>query len=181
MNYRKICQEYYGYTDQQMLGMDVHHKDGNHSNNDPKNLQLLSPEEHKKIHNHEFVLWAREGARLGNEAFRKRLREQGQTAKELAYKEKRIEACKAGLHRVPHSEDSKRVISQKKKLHLQDKTNHPMWGNTTYKVTDPEGNTHIVNGGWKEWCKGRGLCPSNLRAVALGKRKHCKGWTAEIL
>lgn len=83
VNYRKICQEYYGYTDEEMSGMDVHHIDGNRQNNDPTNLQLLTPEEHAKIHKDEFVLWARKGSKLGNAAFKKRMKEKGPTAKEL--------------------------------------------------------------------------------------------------
>lgn len=32
------------------IGYDVHHIDFNHQNNDPSNLQLLTKEEHKKLH-----------------------------------------------------------------------------------------------------------------------------------
>lgn len=180
INYRKICQEYYGYLDEEMKGMDVHHIDGNHSNNLPENLMLISPQEHAAIHTHEFVAWAREGSRLGNAAFKKRLAEKGQTPKELEYKNIRIERCKAGLHRTPHSEKSKKIISEKKKKHLENKSNHPMWGRTSYIVTSPDGEAFVVSEGWKDWCKERGLSASNMRSVALGERKHHKGWKAKF-
>lgn len=181
MSYRKICQKYYGYTTEQMKGMDVHHVDGNHANNDPLNLRLITPEEHAKIHEHEFVLWAREGSKKGNESFRYRLATKGKTEKEKAYQKKRIEMCKKGLHRKPHSEKTKKIISEKKKAHLSDKKNHPMYGRTTYKLTSPSGEIIIVNEDWKQWCMTRNLCASNLIAVAKGKRKHHKGWKAEIV
>jgi hypothetical protein len=181
VNYRKICQEYYGYTKDQMKGMHVHHIDGNRNNNTPENLKLLTPEEHKLIHESEFIVWAHKGAILANEAFRKRLKEKGQTEKELEYREVRIAKCKEGLHRVPHKQHTKDVISQKKKQHLSNKSNHPLWGYTTYVVTDPNGNEYTVSEGWKDWCISRDLSSSNLRAVALGKRNHCRGWKARIL
>jgi len=59
--------------------------------------------------------------------------------------------------------------------------NNPSWGRTTYELTDPEGNTYIVGGGFKKWCKDRNLHPGTMRQVALGKRKHHKGWTARII
>jgi len=181
MNYRKICQEYYGYTNEEMKGMDVHHIDGNRLNNDPKNLLLITPEEHAKIHEHEFVLWAREGSKKGNESFKKRLFTEGKTEKEIAYQKVRIEACKKGLHRVPHSEKTKKIISEKKKAQFVNKKNHPMYGRTTYKITDPSGNILIIEEDIKQWCLSKGLNPSNLIAVAKGKRNHHKGWKAEIV
>lgn len=180
VNYRKICQEYYGYSDEEMKGMDVHHIDGNHSNNSPENLMLISPQEHAKIHESEFVIWAREGGKLGNESLRKRLREVGQTPKELEYKKVRLERCKAGLHTTPHTEETKKVISEKKKKHLENKANHPMWGRTKYRVSSPSGESFVISEGWKDWCKENGLSASNMRSVALGIRKHHKGWKAEF-
>lgn len=181
IDYRKVCQEHYGYTNEQMIGMDVHHVDGDRNNNNPENLLLLTPKEHAKVHNNQFVEWARTGSKLGNEAFIKRLKEQGPTEKEIAHRKKMAELRKTGLHRVPHSEITKKTISENKKKHFIDKKNHPMWGNTTYEIESPTGEKYKVSGGWKEWCLDRNLSPSNLRCVALGKRKNHKGWKAKII
>lgn len=37
-------------TEEQMEGLDVHHKDGNKDNNDIENLQLMSREKHNQLH-----------------------------------------------------------------------------------------------------------------------------------
>jgi len=182
-NHRKICQEHYKYSDEEMKGMDVHHIVPLHlgGTDDPENLQLLTPEEHAKIHNHEFVKWARMGSKLGNEALRKRIKEKGYTDKELANYKKNAEKLKGGLHKTPHTKESKKIISEKKKEHLSNKTNHPMWGKTTYEITDPNGEVHIVSGGFKQWCEERGISNSNLRGVAKGIRNQTKGYTAKII
>jgi hypothetical protein len=151
VDYRKICQEHHGLTDEQMRGMDVHHIDGDRNNNHPSNLKLLSPKEHALIHKNDFVLWARKGSKLGNEAFIKRLREIGPTEKELAHRKKLSEISKKGLHNVPHKEATKKIISEQKKKLFQDKTKHPLWGKTKYKVISPTGEQFIIEGGWKDW------------------------------
>jgi hypothetical protein len=180
-NYRKICQDHCGYSDDQMLNMDVHHIDGNRNNNDPENLQLVSIEEHKRIHGNDFVGWARTGSELGNEAFRQRLKNCGPTLNELNNRKKLIERCKSGLHRTPHTADSKKLISEKKKQLLSNPKNHPMWGNSTYILTDPTGKDHVVGGGFTAWCKERGLVPSNMIKVSNGERTTHRGWKARKL
>lgn len=183
VNYRKICQEHYGYTNEQMKGMDVHHIDGDRNNNNPTNLLLISPEEHAIIHREEFIKWARTGSKLGNAAFIKRLKEHGPTEKELNHRKKMEILRKQGLHKIPHSLESKKQISENKKQWYKDNGPeiHPMWGNTNYEITSPTNEIFYVSGGWKKWCMDRGLNPSNLRSVALGKRKNHKGWKARII
>ena len=46
--YRKIFEEYYGVKIPK--NYHIHHIDGDRNNNNPKNLKMLSPEEHFKIH-----------------------------------------------------------------------------------------------------------------------------------
>lgn len=48
MSYRKIYQEYHKCS--LLPGVDVHHIDGNKNNNDIKNLQAVTLEEHYSIH-----------------------------------------------------------------------------------------------------------------------------------
>lgn len=48
VNYRKIYEEYTGVKIPK--GYHIHHIDGNHNNNDPKNLEMLTPDEHAKKH-----------------------------------------------------------------------------------------------------------------------------------
>lgn len=58
---------------------------------------------------------------------------------------------------------------------------HWSYGKTKYEVVDPKGNTYIIGGGFTKWCKSQKISNSNMRLVALGKRKQCKGWTAKII
>jgi hypothetical protein len=63
-NYRKIYEDHFGKIPD---GYHIHHIDGNPLNNDISNLQCLSPEDHKNIHENEFILWASIGGKLGGE------------------------------------------------------------------------------------------------------------------
>jgi hypothetical protein len=61
-SYRKIAQENWGLTDEQMRGMHVHHriKRSTGGTNDPSNLYVCSPSFHRWVwHNgEEFIEWA---------------------------------------------------------------------------------------------------------------------------
>jgi hypothetical protein len=53
VNYRKLWKEYHGINipkDEQGRSYEIHHLDGNHSNNSIENLICVSIEEHRKIH-----------------------------------------------------------------------------------------------------------------------------------
>jgi hypothetical protein len=62
-NYRKVAQEHYGLTDEQMKDIDIHHNpprcEG--GRNIPEHLYVYSPELHAAVHETESVLWARKG------------------------------------------------------------------------------------------------------------------------
>jgi len=51
-SYRRIYEKHYGPIPKDELGRsyEIHHKDGNHANNDINNLQLVTIEEHFNIH-----------------------------------------------------------------------------------------------------------------------------------
>ena len=52
MNYRKIYESFHGPIPKEPNGRtyDIHHLDGNHSNNDPTNLKAVTIKEHYDIH-----------------------------------------------------------------------------------------------------------------------------------
>ena len=52
MSYRKIWESVYGAIpkDEEGFSFEIHHIDGNHSNNNIENLKLVSIKEHLKIH-----------------------------------------------------------------------------------------------------------------------------------
>jgi len=51
-NYRKIYEQHYGPIPEEANGRsyEIHHIDGNHTNNDPSNLQAVTLQEHYNIH-----------------------------------------------------------------------------------------------------------------------------------
>jgi hypothetical protein len=57
--HRKIYEQHFGSIprDEQGRSLEIHHKDGNHANNDINNLQLVTVEEHYDIH-HKQGDWA---------------------------------------------------------------------------------------------------------------------------
>jgi hypothetical protein len=65
--------------------------------------------------------------------------------------------------REPPNKGKKMSLEQKHKLSKK------------WIVTDPFGKTVFVNN-LNDYCKNVGICASNLRSVAYGKRKHCSGY-----
>ena len=63
-NYRKVAQEWYGLTDEQMDGMDVHHNPARHDGgrNIPEHLYVYHNTLHSAVHGDEFIDWARKGS-----------------------------------------------------------------------------------------------------------------------
>jgi len=63
-NHRKLAQEWFGLTDEQMVGMDVHHNPPRHKGgrNIPEHLFVLHATLHAAVHGDDFTKWARKGA-----------------------------------------------------------------------------------------------------------------------
>jgi hypothetical protein len=68
-NYRKLAQEWYGLTDEQMKGMDVHHNPPRYQGgrNIPEHLFVYHETLHSAVHGNVFVSFAREGGKLGGQ------------------------------------------------------------------------------------------------------------------
>jgi hypothetical protein len=60
-NYRKLAQEWFGLTDEQMVDVDVHHNPARHQGgrNIPEHLFVYHKTLHSAVHGNDFVLWAR--------------------------------------------------------------------------------------------------------------------------
>lgn len=56
-NYRKIYEQHYGPIPKDSDGRtyEIHHIDGDHSNNDPSNLKCVSIQEHYDIHHSQEI------------------------------------------------------------------------------------------------------------------------------
>lgn len=69
-NYRKLAQEWYGLTDEQMINMDVHHNPPRHQGgqNIPEHLYVYHTTLHNAVHGDDFTKWARKGGALGGRA-----------------------------------------------------------------------------------------------------------------
>lgn len=80
-NYRKLAQEWYGLSDEQMAGMDVHHNPARHEGgrNIPEHLYVYHSTLHAAVHDGEFVLWAREGGKKGAEKTHEWKNEEGKS------------------------------------------------------------------------------------------------------
>ncbi len=48
-----------------------------------------------------------------------------------------------------------------------------------YIITDPNGRTYLTDKGLNDFCRQHGLDSNNLSAVATGRRKHHRKWTAK--
>jgi len=66
-NYRKLAQEWFGLTDEQMIGMDVHHNPprSQGGRNIPEHLFIYHETLHSAVHGDNFTKWARRGGHLG--------------------------------------------------------------------------------------------------------------------
>lgn len=108
--YRRIYEEY--YKAQIPKGYHIHHIDGNHENNDPLNLECLSPADHAQKHEHmrNFISVSKLASEKGGRAQGTKNKESGHWAKIIPLGnseesiKKRNNTCK--IHKIGFYSDS---------------------------------------------------------------------------
>jgi len=128
VNYKKIYEEYYGVK--VLKGMHIHHKDMNHENNDPLNLEMLTPDEHAQKHGflNNFIMAQARACdlavqRLKQPDMREKMRaamENSQAHKDAIKKrgenpqwqEKQAEVCRSIVEKRSKNEDWKRKVKE---------------------------------------------------------------------
>ncbi len=139
-NYRKLAQEWYGLTDEQMVDMDVHHNPARHEGgrNIPEHLYVYHNTLHAAVHGGNFVLWAKEGGKKGAEKNHSIKDAEGRSVtvmkmNEKIHKEKdengkSMHAVKAGMRagRKAHeqkNEEGKSVLAVRRAIKSHEKKN----------------------------------------------------------
>ena len=111
MNYRQIWQQTNGPipVDQHGRSYEIHHLDGNRSNNELSNLTCISIEEHYRIHE-------RQGDGAACHAIRVRMHNDAQTGwKHSQEAREKMSKAKLGTTRQPHTDETKEKMSKAKK------------------------------------------------------------------
>lgn len=69
-DFRKLAQEWFGLSDEQMEGRHVHHNPPRHQGGRdiPEHLFVYHETLHAEVHRDDFVLWASRGGKLGGKA-----------------------------------------------------------------------------------------------------------------
>ena len=173
-NYRKIAQENWGLTKQQMEGMHVHHRipvsEG--GTNDPSNLYVCSPWFHAYVwHNgDQFTLWASVGGKTSSPTKTKKLVETGKRVGNL-----------------PNSELQKKTVKETG-LKRKESGELDVWWETSHKkMSKPVLVTLIETGDAFEFksladaARVLNLNRPDIRRVCQGKRKTTKGYTASYI
>jgi hypothetical protein len=173
-HYRKIAQENWGLTDEQMVGMHVHHRTprSQGGTNDASNLYVCSAYYHAHVwHNgDQFTLWASVGGKSSNPTKTKKLVETG----------KRVGS-------LPNSELQKKTV---KEVGLKRKESGELsvWWETSHKkMSKPVLLTFIETGDTFEFksladaARGLNLDRARVRKCCQGKMKQTKGFTASYI
>jgi hypothetical protein len=133
-DYRKVAQKWYGLTNEQMIGMDVHHNPARHEGGRdiPEHLYVYHNTLHSSVHEDEFVLWSR----VGSQAAHKEKDDQGRSktavrASEILHEEKDEQGrslhaikCFEGVNERLHEEKdnqnrSKHAVKMNERAHAE--------------------------------------------------------------
>lgn len=165
-NYRKIYEQYYGIKIPK--GYHIHHKDMNHHNDDPLNLEMLTAGNHAQKHGFldNFIMAQSTAC------------ERGGAAKKTP--EARMRASVA-LKKYFENPEARAKTAAATRKHYENTEARAKTGNAisrSFRVTFPNGNQKMVRN-LRKFCVDHNLDPCNMSSVSKGRRKQHKGFKVQ--
>lgn len=119
-NYRKIYEEYYGVKIPK--GYHIHHKDFDRKNNDPLNLEMLTPDEHAQKHGYlnNFIMAQDRAAKVAIQKLRT-----PKMRKKMSEAMKNSDKHKAGIKKRSKNKQWKENVSRACVETAKNRTNDP--------------------------------------------------------
>lgn len=145
VNYRKIYENHFGKIPK---GYHIHHIDGDPYNNDISNLQCITAEEHAKIHEKEWILWASKAGEFISSEGLKRKQEAGiLSGKKNAEK-------KIGIH-DDHVREKTRILHSKK-----------------WRIVSPSRNLDVTVLSLNRWCDENNVSRNGMNGAYRNNRPY---------
>lgn len=171
--YRKIYENHYGPIPKDETGRtyDIHHIDGNHSNNNPENLKAVTIKEHYDIH-------YSQGDWSACSLIAKKLKlplEETSKLMSLANKKKVLENRHNFQKRPDGSSVASDRVSTRTHPLLGKGITHPKVDKTVYCFKNKVTN-EIVNMTQYEFVRKYSLCQASICRVIKGKQKSSRKW-----
>jgi hypothetical protein len=174
--YRKIYEHHYGKIPKESnnRSYEIHHIDGNHSNNDPSNLKAVTIQEHYDIHYSQGDY---------NACYWMAIQRMNKNPEELSILKRsgHLTRLRLGTHHLQKRDDGTSVASDSyangriSNFRTMTKENHHRYDSTIYcfenKITGEK-----INSTRYEFIRNNDVHESHITNLIHGKRKSHKGW-----